>query len=591
MNFAVDFFVSLGKQTFLEGETLPRRFPDMKWSILRKEDDIFISLSHSSPVESNPIFNQSRENNWTAWCIGEIFRYKDHKLTKPCLKAFLEDLSSNTESASSLNGHYLIFALEQDTKMFHVWTNRFGTLHAYHSTTATGTCLGTYSPALISANRSRLDWTGISGFFLNGFFPNDRTYIEGLRILKPATHYQYAGSGKLVKQERYWQWFYNPKKRTQLETISEINQIMNEIVSDQLSTGITAVPVSGGLDSRMLASHIRNGQDIWSYSYGYSEASAETRIAHQIAVKRDLPFQKFTIDNYLFDNLDYVVSSIEGFHDLTQARQASVVSKIGQNAQYVMTGHWGGSWFENFGDKPIEAEGHLPSVTSHFLKKVRKKGSEWLLQNIAVPTVKDDLETLIFEEISVPLNNLSHITCDDFKLKALKTDQWSARWTTASLRIFSPYAFPRLPFYDNRLTDYLCTVPIEFHDERELQIEYLKHTAPDLAEIEWQPYASNLYKYKQFHTWMVPIRALKKVRRVLSGQSSFQRNWEVQFLTSTGKAELQRLLLKQGLRLHDLVSPAQIKLLLNNFFANPDGTTGYTVCMLLTFSSWLEKYG
>ena len=50
-------------------------------------------------------------------------------------------------------------------------------------------------------------------------------------------------------------------------------------------------------------------------------------------------------------------------------------------------------------------------------------------------------------------------------------EQWSARWTTASLRMFQSAAFPRLPFYDTRLADFFATVPTPLVAGRRLQID------------------------------------------------------------------------------------------------------------------------
>ena len=47
-----------------------------------------------------------------------------------------------------------------------------------------------------------------------------------------------------------------------------------------------------------------------------------------------------------------------------------------------------------------------------------------------------------------------------------------------------------------------------------------------------------------------------------------------------------------GSRLHEFVSPDDVRSLLDAFFAAPlEEGRGYTVSMLLTFSSWLEAHG
>ena len=70
--------------------------------------------------------------------------------------------------------------------------------------------------------------------------------------------------------------------------------------------------------------------------------------------------------------------------------------------------------------------------------------------------------------------------------------------------MFQPGAFPRLPFYDTRLSDFFCTVPSEFVSQRRLQIDYLKNFAPDLARIKWQVYDTNLYRHQHFQRGWFP---------------------------------------------------------------------------------------
>ncbi len=109
--------------------------------------------------------------------------------------------------------------------------------------------------------------------------------------------------------------------------------------------------------------------------------------------------------------------------------------------------------------------------------------------------------------------------------------------------------------------------------------------------MRWQPYNANLYNYKYFNSWLLPQRAANKLVRILRNEQVIQRNWEVQFLNSKGRLGLFRWLLEDGLKLHEFVSVNRLEQLLQEFFQNPDGISGYTVSMLLTLSAWLEKYG
>jgi hypothetical protein len=124
---------------------------------------------------------------------------------------------------------------------------------------------------------------------------------------------------------------------------------------------------------------------------------------------------------------------------------------------------------------------------------------------------------------------------------------------------------------------------------RRLQIEYLKRYAPQMARIRWQVYDANLYQYQHYGTWLLPRRAWKKFRRLALGEKVLQRNWEIQFFAGGQWPNLERRLLANNRLLHELVGASAIRALLDEFHRAPGGPGGFTVSMLLTFASWLEK--
>jgi hypothetical protein len=229
-------------------------------------------------------------------------------------------------------------------------------------------------------------------------------------------------------------------------------------------------------------------------------------------------------------------------------------------------------------------------VLEHALSKIAKRGRRWLLDELAAPHVGEPPESIVRDQVAEELERVSALADADFRVKAFKTEQWSFRWTLASIRMHQAGAFPRLPFYDTRMSDFFATVPTEFLRGRRLQIDYLKQYAPDLARIRWQAYDTNLYRLRYFDSLLLPSRALKKAKRLWKRAPAVERNWEVQFSGETGRRRLGDAL--QSARLGELVSRPRVRSLLDAFYASPlaEGR-GYTVSMLLTLSSWLEAYG
>ncbi len=564
----------------------PRRFPDQgEW---RPSGGLWLAPTGRS-WKGYPLRTFS-SGPWDFWLIGEVVAPRGEEP-----ETLLAEIAGGRRSAEALNGHLLLLAWSASERQWHVWTDRFGTVHAYVGSDGSRVALGTcFKSVAAAASRRRLDWPALAGFLSCGFFPADRTFFDDVRVLRPATHAVFTVSGAPVREERYWTWEHRPHRtRSHEDTVAEFADTLHRVLDDETAIGRIAVPISGGLDSRTtFAALTRDRSDrrerLWSYSYGYSDDSAETRIARRVAQARGVPIETLVIGRYLFDRLPAILACVEGFQDVTQARQAAVTPLLAERSDAVIAAHWGDVWLDDMG---LSGEDTPPAdVAAHAFKKVAKRGREWLLREIVAPRIPGEDPAKIAQGfVGRELERLDGIADPDFRVKAFKTEQWSFRWTLASLRMYQAGAFPKVPFYDTRMSDFFATVPTENVRGRRLQIDYLKRFAPDLARITWQAFGTDLYWQRHFHTWLLPWRAARKAARLLrGGPPPVERNWEVQF-SGPGRERLRETLLAKGARLYELVEPRRIEALLDDFSRSPlEEGRGYTVSMLLTLSGWLE---
>lgn len=574
--------------TFSPGETaLPVRCPGSAWR--ETERGAGWQAWVSDPVEGwrgGPSL-VVESSAWSARLIGELYG-----TDRPA--ASILDVLEDRAPVAGLNGHFLLVARHRPSDEWHVWTNRHATLHAYLATGGGRAAVGTFAPAVAAATgRTELDWEGLSSLFAFGFFGADRTHLAGLRILRPATHYRLDARGTLLAEERYWYWSHAPDAaRSYDETLEEFAGLFTGVMGELTARGRIALPISGGLDSRSTVAAITANSPaagrLWAYSYGYHDDSVETHIAGQVAAVRGVPFDAYTIQPYLFERLPAIMAAIEGFEDVTQCRQAAVTGEIAAHADYVIAAHWGDVYLDDMG---VDAA-HIPAdgLAGLALKKFSKGGASWLLDHLCRPQMgTTEPRQVLGQMVGSELDRLGRVEDPDFQIKMLKTDQWSARWTTVALRVFQGAAFPRLPFYDTRLVDFFCTVPTAFVGGRRLQLDYLRRYAPDLARVPWQVTGHDLFHSGRDGLWDTARRAARKGRRLLAGRKTMERNWEVQFMGEAGRAGLEYWLVRPGLALHEFVSPQAVRDLLAAFRSDPlVEKRSYTVAMLLSFSAWLE---
>jgi hypothetical protein len=514
--------------------------------------------------------------------IGQFYEHVEiESLLNNCLHYIDKETTSFIEPA----GHYILLVFYKLKKEYHIFTNRLGTYHAYYSSIGGQNILSTYFLGLArQAQIKNLDWEGITGFMATGFFPGNTTYLEGISILEPASHYVFDAGLDMVSHKRYWDWIYEPVPREASTLFEEFDSILADSLSYAVQNKRVALPISGGLDSRTLAgiitAHKFDYRSLWSFSYGFTDKSHETKIASKIATARGVDFNRYTVPDYLFDKIDLIADSVELFQYIDGTRQAAMNNILEGKCDTIIGGHWGDVWLDDAGVESLTEE-------EYYNKKVIKRGSNWLLSEVCKPYYPN---YEIF--LGNYFNNWSHkyknIENKDFRIKIFKTDQWSFRWTVPSLRMYQAAVMPVLPFYDKRLVDFFTTVDVSVLKNRNFQVAYLKKYHSDLAKIKWQEYDSNLYNYKKYNNRNLVYRAVNKVKTIVLNQKPVIRNWELFYLNTTGKEKLENILLHNK-AFNEIVPVATAQQLFTDFYNYPNASNGYRISMLHTFAQFMKK--
>ena len=126
----------------------------------------------------------------------------------------------------------------------------------------------------------------------------------------------------------------------------------------------------------------------------------------------------------------------------------------------------------------------------------------------------------------------------------------------------------QLPYYDDRMCEFICTIPEQYLKNRRLQIAYIKKRSPNLAKVTWQdqrPY--NLYNFETNKLpYNIPYKLMNKFKRVFKrvrGKSYIQRNWELQFIGDQNKKQLLDCLFEN--QMEEWIPKSLLILILINF--------------------------
>src|SRR5688572_6818816 len=434
---------------------------------------------------------------------------------------------------------------------------------------------------------SQLDYRAIATFCAIGFFLDDDTYY-----LEDKFRFNASASGKWLGDFQKFNWYYDPKPISLEDATKQFSELLDRVVDKQVGERNVILPLSGGLDSRTLASSLHKlGKKVTGFSYQFPNGVEETKYAKQIAKVCGFPIETRTVpEGYLWNKIDELALLNHCYTDFTHPRQMAFANEVGKQGEVICLGHWGDVLFDGSGvPDDISFEKQVDKV----LQKIIKKGGAdlaedlwktWELEGRWIDYFRERVSRLLK---SIPIENSANA-----RIRAFKSRYWATRWTAANFTIFEKSNPVIAPFYDTRFCDFICKIPESILNSRQIQIQYLLKYAPDLARITWQakrPY--NLFNYHNNTTpWNLPFRVYDKFYRSLKGmvgQKWIQRNWEIQFQGKSNESNLYSHL--QELVKHDLIPGSIIQKYYNLFLQSDPVKYAHPVSMLLTVSLF-SKY-
>lgn len=440
---------------------------------------------------------------------------------------------------------------------------------------------------------NEIDYKAICLYVATCFFFDQDTYYKGLKVMRPATSYQFDEAGKLQEEKPYFNWHYAPREISLDQAVEEFSHIF-ENVSEKLTKGKKVIlPLSGGLDSRSQAAVLKGREDVFCYSYQYENSFEETKYGKQIAQALGFDFKAYTINKgYLWERIEQLADLNKCYAEFTHPRSMSIYEEYAQMEGTFFLGHMGDLLFDDMGvpDK-MSFEEQLETV----LKKIIQRGgleianalwTAWGLEGTFEDYLKERVAGLLS---SIKIDNANA------RIRAFKSMFYVPRWSSVNYVVFSSQHPIAIPYYANEFCEFICTLPEKHLAARQIQIEYIKRKAPELAKIPWQPYDPfNLYNYKEFlKPKNIPGRAVRKAKRMFKeqilGQKMVTRNWEIQFRGEENDKQLKAWLFNNS-SFKQFVPTELVMDFYNKFKTVNELQYAHPMSMLLTLSLFSKKY-
>tara|TARA_A100000171_G_scaffold52970_1_gene74757 strand:- start:7307 stop:8695 length:1389 start_codon:yes stop_codon:yes gene_type:complete len=422
-------------------------------------------------------------------------------------------------------------------------------------------------------------------FVATGFFLDTDTYFKDVRVLPPASDCELDGDGYFIKSTSWFQWHQSPRSLSFEEALDEFTYLFETIIDEHVGDKKVILPLSGGLDSRTQATALHHlGKQVTTYSYDFKGGYPETAIAKKIANACDFNFTEYHIEKgYLWNVIEELAQINKCDSEFTHPRQMAIFDEYAAMGDVFSLGHWGDVLFDGTGPEQLSEKEELDFL----LKKIIKKGGMELATALWNDwNLEGDFETYLQQRVQTLLQKIE-IQDTSAKIRAFKSLYWAPRWTATNLAVFEAKRPVTLPYFDNRMCQFICTLPEAYLADRKLQIAYIKYRNPELAKITWEqhkPYDLYTFQHNKPPN-NLPYRAFHKLKREAKNKMGIpyiQRNWELQFLGMENDRMLQEYLFSQNM--HPFISKPLLAEFYNKF-KNVDAVRySHPLSMLLTLS-------
>jgi len=437
-----------------------------------------------------------------------------------------------------------------------------------------------------------LDYKSIATFCALGFMLDDDTFYDHIKVCKPSTDYQVNENNQIISQYNTWNWHYSPKERSLNKIVDEFSHILKDLIN-KINDKNVLLPLSSGLDSRTLFVPVKTNPNLILSSYEFEGGFSETETAKELSQQFNIPlFTQKIQRGYLWNKIDELYELNHCFTEFTHPRQMDVISNLHGLSDVILLGHWGDVLFDKHANSDnISNDEQIIQLK----KKIIKPGGFELANDLwKIWNIEGSFESYITDRLEKLYNNIE-IDHPSARMRAFKSLYWAPRWTSINLSFFKEVGEMVLPYYNDEMCKFICTVPETYLAERKIQIEYIKLNCPEAAKLSWQKYNPlNLYQYQNFNRpHYLFVRAFKKINRVFQQFLSespvhITRNWELQFLGVQNSTHLKKKLLTKN-KFNQFIPHHIIKNYLNKFQVNPV-KYAHSLSMILTLAVFSDKY-
>ena len=414
-----------------------------------------------------------------AWLDGEFFNHSG--IATSDAEFFARAAMAGRELLNPLDGIFAGVVFDPRKDELHMVTDRHGLRSLYYTRLGNRLAWASQTKAFLALPDFSpvIDPIARDIFLATGQLPADRTWLEGVLPVPPATRMTFRLAEGRLAQQTYWSWDeIAPIAGNPRELADELGTRFRTAV-ERRTTRQTGLTLSGGLDSRAILAAMPHAPK--TFTFGRPN-SADVRLAARAASVKNAPHEVLPLhaQNWLLPRLPGVWWT-DGALDLLHMHGIEHLNR--QRAAYRIC-------LKGSGGDGLAGAGHLfhPRDFAAYLK-----------DKLHIDADQDVLHHL---ETAFHNSGSAHAFFIFWRMRGFNIHG-------PRLGLFEGIEY-RLPFFDNRVQEFLYAIPLHQKANNRLYKCMLLQTFPTyFKNIPWQATGFPI----SYPSWVVkPLRRIARLR-------------------------------------------------------------------------------
>jgi asparagine synthase (glutamine-hydrolysing) len=422
-----------------------------------------------------------------------------------------------------LNGSFTIVIMDKKNQKLVIINDRYGLRPLYYANYKNKFLFCSEVKGILKDSDfdKEIDEAAIADFFSFGYVLGDKTLFKNIRVLPQASILTYR-DGR-ISLNQYWDFEYkeNYTSHSLDDYLEEFAFLLHQAVNRCMKGDyVVGVPLSGGLDSRMIVGMIdKKYLPIHTFTYGVPGCN-DLRFARRVSEEIGTLHHEVTLKCEYFD--EYIKKGVfltDGMISCIHFQTMSILDEMKNWVQVALGGILG----------DVTSGDHLRhslfsindrSNLLYALYKYHDILGEDIRRLLFLNSYYQRIKAIPFESVEYSLAKtkaqLSANICDSFDIR--ERQRRFINYGNINLR---SKVEVRTPFFDNDLIDFYLALPPDLRVAQRLYKEVFKRKLPNIAKIPRQStelpidcsrFQEILKRAESIAKWRIEKLCLRKVR-------------------------------------------------------------------------------